>query len=83
VVCNGEYISCLLTRSMSMPKPSEIIKLLQDYIEVNGDTEHFGIGIVVGGEVKRGIYSYDGFQVSRDVNYANGMTLLVGTQSNE
>lgn len=66
-----------------MPKLSEIIAALKEDLDKNGDTEHFGIGIAVGEKEKRGIYSYDGFQIVRDVNYVNGMTVLVGNQSSE
>lgn len=66
-----------------MPKLSEIIAALQNDLDINGDTENFGIGIAVGQKEKRGIYSYDGFEIIRDVNYVNGMTVLVGNQSSE
>lgn len=66
-----------------MPKLSEIVQLLQSNLEANGDTENFGIGIAVGQTEKRGIYSYEGFEVHRDANYVNGMALLVGVQSTE
>lgn len=66
-----------------MPKLSEIIAALQDDLDKNGDTENFGIGIAVGEKEKRGIYSYGGFEIIRDVNYVNGMTVLVGDQSSE
>jgi len=66
-----------------MPRLSEIIAALQDDLDKNGDTENFGIGIAVGDKEKHGIYSYDGFQVIRDVNFVNGITLLVGNHCNE
>lgn len=66
-----------------MPRLSEIIAVLQADLDKNGDTEDFGIGIAIGQKEKHGIYSYGHFQVIRDVNYVNGMTLLVGDQSCE
>ncbi|WP_298150882.1 hypothetical protein [Flavobacterium sp.] len=63
-----------------MPKLSEVVKMLQEDLQKNGDTNNFGVGVILNGSLRYAIHAFTNFEVTRDLNYIDGLTVLVGEQ---